>query len=67
MSPRHASGWHTDADTPTRRALLRVGGFAGTCLPVGEHTFVTRYRVEGTGDAAEEGTTDEWGFTVLLA
>jgi hypothetical protein len=41
-----------------------AGGDA--CLPVGEHTFSTRYQVGPADSAPGEGASGEWGFTVLL-
>lgn len=36
------------------------------CLPVGEHTFSTRYQIGDASEAPGEGASGEWGFTVLL-
>lgn len=56
-----APGASTAADL-----ALYAAADTDACLPVGEHTFTTRYRAEGTGDAAGEVASGEWGFTVLL-
>lgn len=49
-------------------ADLELYASAGTdaCLPVGEHTFATRYQVGPADSAPGEGASGGWGFTVLL-
>ncbi|MFB6206623.1 MAG: hypothetical protein ABEJ05_08885 [Haloglomus sp.] len=61
------AGCLTSADTPTPTATPSAtsaptdGG-----LPVGEHTFRTRYQIGDAASSLGEGTSAEWGFTVLL-
>lgn len=50
------------------RTALELYASAETdaCLPVGEHTFRTRYQVGDDTSSPGEGASGEWGFTVLL-
>ncbi|WP_254832989.1 DUF4232 domain-containing protein [Haloglomus salinum] len=50
----------------TADLALYASSETDACLPVGEHTFRTRYQVGPAGSAPGEGSGGEWGFTVLL-
>ncbi|WP_276259838.1 hypothetical protein [Haloglomus litoreum] len=50
----------------TADLALYASAETDACLPVGEHTFSTRYQVGPCDSAPGAGAVGEWGFTVLL-